>query len=181
MNHSPSAPTGTSAARAWRNKTLSVWQGMSARERVMVGTAFTLILLALLWWVAIAPAWRTLQAAPAQHQALDAKLLRIQAWSAEAEGLKSLPIGPVPPRNVVMATLQSSTKSLGAGAQLSINGERALVQVPPTDASSFARWLSQVRINARVLPVSADLKRVGDRWTGRLELAGPGLSEGGAR
>lgn len=178
---SPRQDTQRQASADWLQRVQPIWQGMSARERIMVAAALGTVLLAVLWWVAIAPAWRTLQAAPAQHLAIDAKLERLGQWSAEARGLNELPIGPVPPRNVVTATLQSSAQTLGAGTKISITGERAMVQLGPTDAPTLARWLSQMRINARVLPINADVKRVGERWTGSLELTGPGLREDGPR
>jgi General secretion pathway, M protein. len=40
------------------------WAAMSPRERVLIGSAAVLVLVALLWLLAIKPAWHTLQTAP---------------------------------------------------------------------------------------------------------------------
>jgi general secretion pathway protein M len=48
------------------------WPELESREQRLIGAAAALVLLALLWWVALAPALRTLSAAPAEHARLDA-------------------------------------------------------------------------------------------------------------
>ncbi|GAA6143295.1 type II secretion system protein GspM [Hydrogenophaga sp. 5NK40-0174] len=154
-------------------------QGMNQRERVMVGVAAALVAGALLWVVLIAPAIRTLQSAPEQHASLDATLERMQRWAEQAEAIKSVPTGDVPARGKVLAAIQGSRSTLGEGSVVTVNGDRAVVQLGPTNAQAFARWLSQMRVNARVVPVEAQIRRVGRNWTGRIELAGPGLSGGG--
>ncbi|BEP63345.1 hypothetical protein GmRootV213_38990 [Variovorax sp. V213] len=50
------------------------WASLDLRERRMVAIAATLVVLALLWWIALAPALRTLAAARAEHARLDAQL-----------------------------------------------------------------------------------------------------------
>ena len=46
------------------------WVGLAPRERALVGGAAALVALALLWWVALAPALATLRSADVQHRAL---------------------------------------------------------------------------------------------------------------
>ena len=65
------------------------WQTLGPREQHLVRAAALLVALALLWWLALAPALHTLRSAPARHAALDAQLQQTQALQAEAEALKN--------------------------------------------------------------------------------------------
>ena len=46
------------------------WKALAPREQNLVLAAGTVVALALLWWVAMAPALGTLRTAPARHAAL---------------------------------------------------------------------------------------------------------------
>ena len=65
------------------------WKALAPREQNLVLAASTVVALALLWWVAVAPALGTLRAAPARHAALDAQLQRMQSLQAEAQQLQA--------------------------------------------------------------------------------------------
>ncbi|MFT4243411.1 MAG: type II secretion system protein GspM, partial [Acidovorax sp.] len=67
------------------------WQALAPREQALVLSAAALVALALLWWLAVAPALATLRAAPARHAALDAELQRMQTLQAEARQLQAAP------------------------------------------------------------------------------------------
>ena len=67
------------------------WKALAPREQNLVLAAGTVVALALLWWVAVAPALVTLRAAPARHAALDAQLQRMQSLQAEAQQLQATP------------------------------------------------------------------------------------------
>ena len=47
------------------------WAALQPREKTLVLASAVLVLAALLWWLALAPALKTLRAAPQQHQALE--------------------------------------------------------------------------------------------------------------
>ena len=65
---------------------------------------------------------------------------------------------------------------MGAGAQLALQGDRATVTMREIAPRALAQWLQQVRINARLLPVQAQIQRAGTTgWSGQIILAGPGL------
>ncbi len=177
MAIAPKLTTGTSIAQA-KAIAAAQLQNMSARERLMTLAAVGLVISALIWLVLLAPAIRTLQKAPEQNAAMDTKLERMQRWAEQAEKVKSVSLGDVPERSRVLASIQGSRSSLGEGSVITVNGDRAVVQIGSTGAQALAQWLGQMRVNARVVPVEVKLRRVGRNWTGRLELAGPGLSEG---
>lgn len=156
----------------------AAWGRLAARERRLVGLAALVVLLALLWTLALAPALRTLRGAPAQRAALQAEQQRMQALRDEAEALKALPrLG----RDEAVRALQATTRQrLERGAQLSVVGERAQLTLSDVPAQALADWLADARANARATPVDARLTRAGDRapgaevrWSGTLSLALP--------
>ena len=65
------------------------WSALAQREQNLLLIAASVVLLALLWWVALAPALSTLRAAPEQHRTLDAQLQRMQALQAQAQALQA--------------------------------------------------------------------------------------------
>ena len=67
------------------------WQALAPREQTLVLAAGGLIALALLWWLAVAPALATLRTAPARHAQLDAQLQHMHRLRAEAQQLQSAP------------------------------------------------------------------------------------------
>ncbi len=158
-----------------------VWNRLAPRERLAVGIAATLLGLATLWWLGVAPALATLRQAPAQHEKLDSELARVRQMAATAENLRSQnnaqPLAPESARSAL--ELATSTALAGTGA-LTLQGDRATVTLRGTSPEALAQWLTQVRINARVVPVQADLQQTGAPagWSGQLVLAGPGLGTG---
>lgn len=132
------------------------WDALAARERALVAGAALLVGLALLWWVAVAPALTTLRTADAQHQALDAQLQTMRALQAEAQALQSQ---PKVRQDEALRALEASVKPLGGTAQLGVVGDRATVTLRGATADAVAQWLVQARINARAVPVEARLTR----------------------
>ncbi|WP_311221858.1 MULTISPECIES: type II secretion system protein GspM [unclassified Acidovorax] len=133
------------------------WRALARREQTLVLAAAGLVAVALLWWVALAPALQTLRAAPARHAALDAQLQHMQSLQAEALQLQSAPRAR---GGDALRTLQTSlTQQLGASAQLTTAGDRATVTLKAVSADALAQWLTQVRATARVVPLEAKLTR----------------------
>lgn len=151
------------------------WQALAPREQGLVRMAGAVLILALLWWVALAPAWHTLRNAPARHAALDRQLQQMQALQTEAQQLQAAT--PANPGGDAMGLLRNSlAQQLGNSAQLQAVGERATVTLQGARASDLARWLAEARSNARAQPVEAQLVRTPGatdtvaRWDGRLVL-----------
>ena len=147
------------------------WQSLQGRERRLIGTATALVGLALVWWVALAPALQILRSAPAQHALLDGQLMTLRTLAGEAAWLKAQPrLG----YDDAVRALETSVKlRLGATGQLSVIGERATVTLKGTSPEALAQWLTQARSNARALPADARLTRVGTGWDGTLVLSLP--------
>ncbi|MBP7453861.1 MAG: type II secretion system protein M [Ottowia sp.] len=156
----------------------TAWAQLAARERRMVIVAATVVGVALLWWVGLAPALRTLREAPAQRAALQTQAQQMQLLKNEADSLKSVPRLA---QNEALRALETAMKQrLGDTGQLSVMGDRANVVLKGASAAAVADWLSDVRVNARATPVEARLTRSGDtapgapaHWSGTLSLSVP--------
>lgn len=153
------------------------WQALAPREQTLLLAASTLVALALLWWLALAPALATLRTAPARHAALDTQLQRMLALQAEALQLQQAPANrPTDPRRTLQTTL---TQQLGTTATLQFMGDRANVTLKAASAEALAAWLNLARSNAHATPVEARLTRNASaektpaRWDGTIALTLP--------
>ncbi|MDN6886164.1 type II secretion system protein GspM [Variovorax sp. CAN2819] len=136
------------------------WATLEVRERRMVYAAAALVALALLWWIALAPALRTLSAASAEHAQLDAQLQQMATLQARAKALQSQPRLN---RDDAMRALETSVREgLGASnAQLMASGGdgAATVSLRAAPATNLAQWLGQARGNAHAVPREVHLTR----------------------
>ena len=153
------------AARAW-------WNKLAPRERALVAGAGAVVALALLWWVALAPALGTLRSAGEQHRLLDAQLQRMQRLQADARRMQA---APRLNHDESMRQLEAAIgQQLGTSARYSIAGDRVTITLTNTPAPALAQWLAQVRTNARALPGEARLARnAAGGWDGSLVLTLP--------
>ncbi len=182
MNSKHPMPTDHSAAAALQGISAKAaalrhhWRKLLPRERTWIVAVAVLATLALLWWLALAPALQTLGRAGVHHQQLDAQRQTMQSLQTEAAQLKAQPkIGADEARRALEAAV---SQQLAASGQLSIVGDRATVTLKGTPAAVLAPWLAQVRSNARALPLEARLVRSQDsnsaaRWDGVLVLGLP--------
>ncbi|MEJ8846620.1 type II secretion system protein GspM [Variovorax rhizosphaerae] len=156
------------------------WAAMETRERRLVATAVTLVLLALVWWVALAPALRTLTAAREEHKRLDVELQRMSTLQAQAQALQAQPRAN---RDESLRALETSVRqSLGASAQVVNAGDAANVMMRAAPPDVLAEWLAQARNNARAVPREAHLTRAAAAPSASSTSALPGLpSTPGAR
>lgn len=133
------------------------WQTLGAREQTLVRSALILAALALVWWVGIAPALKTLKDAQTQQSALAADLDKMQRLRAQALAIQAQ---PKIDRGEAVRTLEALVRQrLGPTAQLSVSGDRATLTLRNAPAGELAQWLSQVRVNARAVPSEVRLVR----------------------
>lgn len=156
------------------------WQALAPRERLGLGLAASALTLGLLWIWGLAPALHTLRTAPARHAALDAQLADMQRLAAQAQHLRASGDSAARlPRAESLAALEQANARLPQAPQLSVQGNRAQVSLASTDAEDLARWLADVRLNARLLPLELNLKADPQRprhWLGSVGLSGPALA-----
>ena len=155
----------------------AAWAGLHARERRLIAVAVGIVVAALLWWLALAPALGTLRRADAQRQTMQVQAQQMQGLAREAQALKALPRIT---QDEALRALEAATRQrLGTGAQLSVVGDRANLVLKDTPAEALAAWLADARANARAAPVEARLTRSGAPgapvlWSGTLSLGLPG-------
>jgi len=133
------------------------WQQRNPREKKGLALVALLLTLALLWSLALDPAWRTWQLAPAKQAALDRQTQRMRELQAQAQRLQSAPANSTAQAR---QWLEASVRDLGTGARIQVQGDRATLSVESAPADSMARWLSQARERAQALPVQAQLQQV---------------------
>lgn len=134
------------------------WAALAPRERQLVGGAAALVALALLWWLAIAPAWRTLAQSGAEHARLDAQLQQMRTLQQRAQTLQAQPRASAD--DALRALEGSVRQQLAPNAQLAGAGsEGANIALRSVPADTLATWLVQARGNARALPREAHLTR----------------------
>ena len=146
-----------------------LWLARQPRERLLLSSAAALVVLALLWSLALAPAWRLWLRAPAAAAQAEQQRGAMLALQAQAQALqKQGRIDPAQSR----AALNQSVKDLGA--QISGEGQRLTVELPRVPVSGLAAWLQALgpQVGARVVQAQLQETEPG-LWTGRLSLELP--------
>jgi general secretion pathway protein M len=147
------------------------WLALGARERQLLRTAAWLVGAALLWFVAIAPAWRSVSTAPARLDQLDVQLQQMQRMAGEARALRATPaVGAVQ----AQAAVKAASESLGGVARVQLTGDRATVTFTNASGAQLREWLHEVRGAGRARPVEASLTRGAQGYSGSVVLALPG-------
>jgi general secretion pathway protein M len=147
------------------------WAQSSAREKALLRAGAALVGVALLWWVAISPALRTLRDAQTQSPALQAQMQTMLQLQARATALQSQPKLAATDNK---ALLDAALPTLGTTARMTVSGKRATITLDGSSADVLAQWLTQVRLNAHARPIEMHLTQSQGRWSGRvvLQLAG---------
>ncbi len=148
------------------------WETLVPREQVLVLAAAALVAFALLWWLALAPAFATLRSAEAQHRTLDAQLQRMLRLQAQAQAMQAQP--KQNPEEAMRQLEVAIRQQLGVAARYSIAGDRVTVTLTAAPPAALAQWLAQIRVNARAIPGEAKLTRsASGAWDGTLVLTLP--------
>ncbi len=164
-----------SGLAAWLAPVQTRWNRLAAREKNFLTAAFALLVLALVWKLALAPALQTLRTSTARATALDAQLQNMQSLQNQASALqRQAPLG----YDEALRALNLATRQTLAGtAQVSVVADRANVTLQAANADALAQWLTQARLNARSVPLEARLTRAtaptGTTWSGSLVMGLP--------
>jgi general secretion pathway protein M len=153
---------------SWLAPLRARWQQTSRREQLALLGGATLLMLAMLWLLAVAPALAILRGAGPQRLALETQLQQMQGLQSQAKALQAQPrLAPDEARRL----LEASVKPLAPSLQIAAAGDRATVTLKGMTADALTQWLAQVRLNVRVLPAEARLRRnAAGTWDGTLVL-----------
>jgi general secretion pathway protein M len=151
------------------------WQALAPRERRIAGWLAWAVGLALLWFVAVMPAWRSVSTAPTRLDQLDSQLQQMQRLASEATTLRALPpVGGLQ----AQAALKTATDALGGAARLQLGGDRATVTFTNASGTQVRDWLAEARSTARTRPVEANLTRGPQGYSGTIIVQMPGTGSG---
>ena len=144
------------AKQVWETHGQARWQGLSARERLLVSVLIGLFGVWLFVSIAISPALRTLNSAERQHADVAQQVVQMRALQQRAQELqKTKPLS----RDESIRSLQSITPTGNPALQMTIQGDRVLVQLKNLSASQLATWLAQAKSNAQALPDEVHISR----------------------
>lgn len=141
------------------------WQQLSPRERMLLQVGGGVLLLALLWLLAIAPALQTLREAPQRKADLDRQLIQMRHLQEQARALQQLP--RISPATREQLLTELSLRLLGPDS-VQVQGGQAHIQLRNVPPAALAEWLIQTRQLAQVLPQQAQLQRSATGWNGTL-------------
>lgn len=144
------------------------WRERAPRERRLVVAAATVVALAVVWLVAVVPAWRTLREAPRRIDLLDTQLQLMRREAADARTLRATP--PVPPAQA-QAALRAAAERFGDKVRLVPQGDRAVLSCNGIYGDELRALLAEARSAARASPVEANLTRGPQGYSGTLVVA----------
>lgn len=151
----------------WRQR----WQALALRERGIALALAWVVGLVLLWFVAVAPALRSVGSATARLDELEVQLQQMQRLAGEAATLRAL---PVVSGLQSQSALKAATDALGPAARLQLGGDRATITFTNATGTQVRDWLAEARSAARVRPVEANLTRGPQGYSGSVIVQMPG-------
>ena len=140
----------------WATHGQARWQRLNARERLCLSALIGLMGVWLFVSIGISPALRTLNSAERQRTEIDQQAALMRSLQQRAQDLqKTKPLS----REESLRNLQSITPTGNPALQMTIQGDRVLVQLKNLSASQLATWLAQARSNAQALPDEVHMTR----------------------
>ena len=139
------------------------WLRASAREQVALRIAATLLVLALVWWVGLQPALKTLKNARTQAPVVRAQYEQMLQLQAQAAALRAQVQQPV---SDPKAVLQDSISTLEKNARVALAGERATVSFKQARPADLALWLEQLRLKAHSSVLEMHMTQAAGLWSG---------------
>jgi general secretion pathway protein M len=142
------------------------WRALASRERILLLVMLAVLLAAAVWFGAMRPALRTLGTAPAQIAALETQRSAMLAMAAQARGMQARE--PLPREDALRELEATVRQRLGGSGQLTATADRITVVLRGAPPQALAPWLSQARLQARVVATQASLTRGPSGWDGTI-------------
>ena len=147
------------------------WEQRVSREKWALRSAAVLMIAALLWTLALAPALRTLRSFDANRVQLDAQLQTMLSLQAQAQALQALP--RMTQAAASQALRESVPQAFDKNADVTMNGGIATITLRGVSADTLAQWLATARTQAHSAPTNANLSSTPNGWSGTLQMALP--------
>jgi general secretion pathway protein M len=152
------------ALRTW-------WLQRAAREQALVVGAAGLVLLALVWGLALAPALKTLRQHDARMAQLQAGLSQMQGLESQAKQLQSQ--SAIGGTQAQQALQTHTTSLLGKQAELATRAGGATITLRGVSPTALGRWLATIRTEAHAKVVQSRLQRNAEGWSGSVHVTLP--------
>ncbi len=137
---------------------------LSPREQSGIRWALAVLAAAVLWWIAIAPAWQVLQNGQAQASALAQQHAEMLALQAQAQQLQSSTrLGT----EAAVQALNSVCAQMGDKVKCSRQAQRMTVDVKGISPQALAQAWTQGRSQAQAVVLESHLQRQGQGWDGQ--------------
>jgi general secretion pathway protein M len=136
------------------------WIGLARRERVGVIAASALVAAALLYLLALEPAWRSRARLAGELPRLRAEVVELDALAAEAKTLKVRTRTPESPAQTKAALTKLLAKRLIAESAIRDDGERFVVSARRADAAAWLSWLQEASSELALRVSAARMSRV---------------------
>ena len=130
--------------RAW-------WQGLARRERMLVAAAAVIVLAALVYLLAVEPAWKARARLAVELPRLRAQAAEVEALALEARQLAKRGAAPASAGAAKTALEQSLAAARFRDARVTALDERRLsVNVQAAAVAPWLAWLDQVARESRL-------------------------------
>ena len=136
------------------------WIGLARRERVGVIVASALVAAALLYLLALEPAWRSRARLASELPRLRAELVELDALAAEAKTLKVRTRTPESPAQTKAALTKLLAERRIAESAIRDDGERFVVSARRADAAAWLSWLQEASSELALRVSAARMSRV---------------------
>ena len=143
--------------RAW-------WLGLARRERVMTATAVSFGLLALLYLIAIDPAWKARERLGAELPRLRAQVAEVVSLAQEARQLTSRGVAVESTAAARITLEQSLARANLGGARVSVLDERRVaVSAEAVPVTQWLAWAEEVARESRLRIAAVRISRTSVR------------------
>jgi len=143
--------------RAW-------WLGMARRERAMTAAAGSFALLALLYLIAIEPAWKARERLGAELPRLRAQVAEVNSLAQEAKGLMSRGVAVESAAAARVALEQSLARANLGGARIAVLDERRLaVSAKAVPVTQWLAWAEEAARESRLRIAAVRISRTSIR------------------
>lgn len=143
--------------RAW-------WLGLARRERAMTAAAGSFVLLALLYLIAIEPAWKTRERLGTELPRLRVQVAEVNSLAQEAKQLTSRGVAVDSTAAAKIALEQSLARANLGGARVAVLDERRVaVSAKAVPVTQWLSWAEEAARESRLRIAAVQISRTSVR------------------
>lgn len=143
--------------RAW-------WLGLARRERAMTAAAGSFVLLALLYLIAIEPAWKTRERLGTELPRLRAQVAEVNSLAQEAKQLTSRGVAAESTAAAKIALEQSLARAnLGSVRVAVVDERRVAVSAKAVPVTQWLSWAEEAARESRLRIAAVQISRTSVR------------------